>query len=659
MSVDSPRSNALETPEQPRDAEPTLPTSWQRFRAWVNTSTAAKWILIVGALVVLTIGVAFNRLTFWAFHIWPEMTMEQLTVVVGGNLAGTDQGLVRNAVWWVVPITLLAIGVLVALLVKSNQWRRISALGAGIGLLLALFTFGVAASRLNFVEWLRNQNTDSTFIAENYVDPRAVQLQFPEQPRNLVFIYLESTEVTFASPEIGGGMMQNIIGELEDYALLGESFSGYPGILNGAVMLPWATHTAGGMFAQTAGLPLTFPLEAVRSVADEEPFLPAIYNLGRILDDAGYEQALLIGTDAAFGARDVYFSRVGNYQLWDEMWAIEAEFEVDNSREFWGFNDQYLLDIAKVQSEYLASLGRPFNLTILTVDTHEPFGYVGEECPDNFGDYLQNAFYCSSTAVAEFLAWLEQQPFYENTTVVLSADHLARAASLQSDVPQDYERLQLTAFLNAAAEVEDFGNHRVYSAFDIFPTTLAAMGVTIPGERLALGTNLFSGVQTLLERFGFDHTDSELRMRSPFLTALQGDAALSEEEQLTWLSQTERWRMEFATYLPVNPETNTFTVRLDVDMLLSHPPEQPWFTESDIDEIWVASWSDPTQADLQWIPVTYRDESYVYFEIPILTEVPTACVFTIHIYRGTKEISGFVFPWTDRVPGPGCQAAAD
>jgi phosphoglycerol transferase len=51
---------------------------------------------------------------------------------------------------------------------------------------------------------------------------------------------------------------------------------------------------------------------------------------------------------------------------------------------------------------------------------------------------------------------------------------------------------------------------------DMFPTTLAALGVEIKGDRLALGTNLFSGRNTLLEDMGFDKLEAELSKRSIF-----------------------------------------------------------------------------------------------------------------------------------------------
>ena len=51
---------------------------------------------------------------------------------------------------------------------------------------------------------------------------------------------------------------------------------------------------------------------------------------------------------------------------------------------------------------------------------------------------------------------------------------------------------------------------------DNFPTTLAAMGVKIEGDRLGLGTNLFSSQDTLYETYGKE-MDAELSRRSLFM----------------------------------------------------------------------------------------------------------------------------------------------
>ena len=50
----------------------------------------------------------------------------------------------------------------------------------------------------------------------------------------------------------------------------------------------------------------------------------------------------------------------------------------------------------------------------------------------------------------------------------------------------------------------------------MFPTTLAAMGCTIEGERLGLGTNLFSATPTLIEKRGYVQFWNELAKASDF-----------------------------------------------------------------------------------------------------------------------------------------------
>lgn len=50
----------------------------------------------------------------------------------------------------------------------------------------------------------------------------------------------------------------------------------------------------------------------------------------------------------------------------------------------------------------------------------------------------------------------------------------------------------------------------------MYPTVLAAMGVKIDGNRLALGTNLFSNESTVFEQYGYDYVNKELAKKSTF-----------------------------------------------------------------------------------------------------------------------------------------------
>ena len=105
-------------------------------------------------------------------------------------------------------------------------------------------------------------------------------------------------------------------------------------------------------------------------------------------------------------------------------------------------------------------------------------------------------------------------PYYENTTIVLSGDHLTMDPAFLEDLEEGYTRTVYNCIINSAILPTGGDMTREFSTFDMFPTTLAAMGVRIEGERLALGTNLFSEQETLTEMFGYERLDGELQKRS-------------------------------------------------------------------------------------------------------------------------------------------------
>ncbi len=57
---------------------------------------------------------------------------------------------------------------------------------------------------------------------------------------------------------------------------------------------------------------------------------------------------------------------------------------------------------------------------------------------------------------------------------------------------------------------------RIYTALDLYPTIVSALGAEIKGNRLALGVNLFSKKKTLTEKHGFKKLNNELKKYSSF-----------------------------------------------------------------------------------------------------------------------------------------------
>ncbi len=88
--------------------------------------------------------------------------------------------------------------------------------------------------------------------------------------------------------------------------------------------------------------------------------------------------------------------------------------------------------------------------------------------------------------------------FYENTTIVLTGDHPTMQENFYN-VDNNYDRVVYNAFINSRVLPVNNKN-RVFTTMDMFPTTLAALGVSIEGDRLGLGTNLFSSKKQFLKK---------------------------------------------------------------------------------------------------------------------------------------------------------------
>lgn len=352
--------------------------------------------------------------------------------------------------------------------------------------------------------------TESSFIEEHYVDPAKTVLTFPEEKRNLIYIFLESMESTFGDETVS----MNAIPELTALAAENVNFSG-TSALGGAMTYTGTTWTAAAMVAQTAGVPIKVSLGADSYGAEDKEFLPGIVTLGEILEKEGYEQAVLMGSVAEFHGREPYFTGHGGYEILDTETLKAAGRLPEGYRVWWGFEDEKLFRYAREELTRLGETGKPFNFTMLTADTHFPDGYHCPVCEDTYEEPYANVLTCSSKQVGALVEWIREQPFYENTTIIISGDHLTMDPEFVEDLTDDYVRTVYNCIINAPVEpVQEKG--RLFATIDMFPTTLAALGVEIEGDRLGLGVNLFSAEKTLTEQYGFDVVDAELQKHSEF-----------------------------------------------------------------------------------------------------------------------------------------------
>lgn len=482
--------------------------------------------LMIGCEILLF----FSCLAFfsarWYITEFGDTGFDSILYTLFSEMSGVDSAVVQNFKMTALLPTIAAwviLGLLFWAKKAKPEQKGVFPLSrkraAILSLLLSVVLLGIAAVTVDLPSYIAYVSQQSAIYQEEYVDPTEVAITFPEKKRNLIYIYLESMENTYMSADVGGALDHNTMPELTALAADEENinFSHTDGI-GGFRNMTGASWTIGAMVAHTAGIPLKVPFGVDRNEYGQDSFLPGVHSLTNVLQEAGYHQTLMVGSDANFGGRKPYFEQHGLDETKDIFTAREVGIVPPGYYVFWGMEDLHLFDFAKQELTKIAQEEEPFAFTMLTVDTHRTNGYVCRNCVGLWGEQYENVISCSSKQVAEFVEWVKQQDFYENTTIIIAGDHVTMDEGyIERNVPEDYERTVYNCILNSAVQ-SPYTKNRQFVAADLFPTTLAAIGCDVEGERLGLGTNLFSGEATLVEKMGLEAFDIELTKTSDYYT---------------------------------------------------------------------------------------------------------------------------------------------
>lgn len=567
---------------------------------------------IVGIVFATIISVTFSLLCCsirWMFQTWSNLTMDELVYHLTAPLEGTNTDMIKDYLSNCVTPTILLLLLIIVFMIQFRKKKKIVYIVMSVIpfvlCVLAGISVKAAWDSLDVGNYTSNQGAYSSFVDDYYVDPRDTAITFPEQKRNLIYIFLESMETTYADQDNGGAFQTGCIPELTTLAQENEDFSGADdATLNGGYAMPGTTWTVAAMFAQSSGLPLSVSIDG-NDMDTQESFFPETVTLGDVLSEAGYNQTLMIGSDATFGGRKLLYTTHGNYSIEDYDYAKEQGWIPEDYRVWWGYEDEKLLQFAKEQLTELASQPEPFNLTMLTVDTHFEDGYACSLCSNKFkNNQYANVMACSSKQISRFVKWIQGQDFYENTTIVISGDHPTMDSDFCEDVDDSYTRNVYTAYINSAVQPEKT-EKREYTTFDDYPTTLAALGVTIEGNRLGLGTNLFGSELTLLERFDVDTMKMELSKKSKTMEKLASIDKNTEEYKLRTSEVVE----VSATVQAGEYDFKTGVLPVAVKDIRG--------MDKKIESVLIAVWHDEDQNDLTWIQAELKEDGIYFGDVSV------------------------------------------
>lgn len=464
-----------------------------------------------------------------------SVTLREIVNTLLGPLAGADNDMLISGLQACLPPILLFVAVAWALVVvdrRRTKWalslsvsflremvgfqilrkRRIGQILVAIMLAFSLVYANICYDVVGYTASLLSQ---SSVYEEYYVDPGAVAITPNDNAKNLIYIYVESLENTYASTDDGGIHAINYMPNLTQLARDNVSFSNFSdGRMGGFYSYTGSTWTMASLYTTSSGVPYALPLTD-EDIGQMKQYASGLTTLGDILEEQGYINEFMCGSEATFAGRKTFFEQHGNYKIFDYVSAKEDGLIPPDYHEWWGFEDAKLFEFAKGEVSHLAASGQPFNLTLLTVDTHFKDGYICQLCGDEYPEVTANVVSCTDRLVSGFVEWCRQQPFYEDTVIVITGDHPRMDDSLINGLPWNQRRVY-NCFINPEADGEFAENGREFGAMDIFPSVLSAMGFQIEGERLGLGTNLFSPQRTLAEEIGPERLDAELGKSSDF-----------------------------------------------------------------------------------------------------------------------------------------------
>lgn len=313
-------------------------------------------------------------------------------------------------------VGLIALFGLLAWLLRLRKRHSGNKLYSLLAVLLALASIKTTPAYQQVASLIKSQvaRGDSDFYSHYKVPGTQLHGNKP----NLIYIYAESLERTYFNEQAFPKLAPEL-SEIKNNAL---DFSN-------TAQLPGTEYTIAGMVASQCGIPLFAPFDGNAS-SSLSTFYPQNICLGDILKAAGYQNYFYQGANLSFAGKDLFLSSHGFDHLYgfNELKSIVKDPSYRND---WGWYDDTVLDVVFNKYVELSQKQQPFSLFALTVDTHHPDGFISRSCQRK--SYLWQgknnksfaAVACSQEHIARLITRIQATPWFKNTLIVVSSDHLA------------------------------------------------------------------------------------------------------------------------------------------------------------------------------------------------------------------------------------------
>jgi phosphoglycerol transferase MdoB-like AlkP superfamily enzyme len=245
-------------------------------------------------------------------------------------------------------------------------------------------------------------------------------------------------------------------------------------------MYATGTRTVRGMEALALCVPPTPGHSIVRRPGNQ-----GLYTVGKVFADRGYSSVFIYGGDGYFDNMNAFFGN-NRFDIIDHGRRLNVSEPLAGQRKTipreairfenaWGICDEDLYEAAIRDADEKFGQGRPFFQFIMTTSNHRPYTYPEGTIDIPSGTGRAGAVKYTDYAVGQFVRQIRQKAWFENTVVVLVADHCASSAGRNEINVGKYHIPCLVLNLHGNCP-ERIGQQ--CSQIDLFPTLFACLGWT-------------------------------------------------------------------------------------------------------------------------------------------------------------------------------------
>jgi phosphoglycerol transferase MdoB-like AlkP superfamily enzyme len=271
-----------------------------------------------------------------------------------------------------------------------------------------------------------------------------------------------------------------------------------------------------------------YPAQTQRSIIKYPGKTQKLSYISRKLENIGYKTSFVYGGDADFANFRSFLTYNGFGHITSDE---DFPSELDNSK--WGVHDQYLFDQATKELD-TTSTEKPFFKVILTLSSHEPFDVPLKQITGNDEPSLfLNSCYYTDKYLGEFVAYCKKQPWWNNTLIVITADHGHRLP--KNIEPRIKERFRIPLLWIGGTVKKDTIINTIGGQTDIANTLLGQIDEPSPDfifSKNMLGSNVKNfAIYIFNDGYGYVDREKYIIHDNPGKLYLKEDGVNTEEDK--------------------------------------------------------------------------------------------------------------------------------